>query len=196
MRWFQLANVWLTTPSVAICEIYSIPAVERRSDQFWQLGEPGPTAIRNVGAADHPGAAARVVRSRARPWRAAEPRRPGAARARALRAGLEQRLRQEQTRVRDPSPRRRVGAARSAREAGRARLRQPGRRSTGGKASGADPKDKIEEYQTLNTLMREGLDQPARGPLCRQPRALRGICSSARSTASRRTITPRARWPA
>ena len=77
------------------------------------------------------------------------------ARARALRAGLEQRLRQEQTGVRDRGTAT-LGAARPAREARRARLRQP-RRSATSRASGADPKDKIEEYKTLNTLMREGL---------------------------------------
>ena len=77
------------------------------------------------------------------------------ARARAMRAGLEERLRLEQR------------AART--DAGRAavppdlleKLGALGYLSPGGpaetKASGADPKDKLDEYKTLNTLMRQGL---------------------------------------
>jgi arylsulfatase A-like enzyme/Flp pilus assembly protein TadD len=78
------------------------------------------------------------------------------ARARALRAGLEERLRQEQTRVRD-----RASGPASVPPDLLEKLGALGYVSLGGssvsKASGADPKDKIEEYQTLNTLMREGL---------------------------------------
>ena len=59
--------------------------------------------------------------------------------------------------------------------------------------SGADPKDKIEEYQTVNTLMREGLVALREGrfaaSLSRFQRS-----SRAASTASRRTTTRRARW--
>ncbi len=78
------------------------------------------------------------------------------ARARALRSGLEQRLRQEQTRVRDttsgpasvpPDVLEKLGALGYVSLSG----------GSHGKPSGADPKDKIEEYQTVNTLMREGL---------------------------------------
>ena len=77
------------------------------------------------------------------------------ARARAFRAGLEQQLRLEQTKQR---------GAESATAAVPPDLLEKlgalgyvsGRASTE-RASGADPKDKIEEYKTLNTLMREGL---------------------------------------
>lgn len=77
------------------------------------------------------------------------------ARARAYRAGIEQRLRQEQAAVRDP------GSVASVPPDLLEKLGALGYVSSGGpstsKASGADPKDKIDEYQTLNTLMREGL---------------------------------------
>jgi arylsulfatase A-like enzyme/Flp pilus assembly protein TadD len=77
------------------------------------------------------------------------------ARARAYRAGIEQRLRKEQAAVRDP------GSAASVPPDLLEKLGALGYVSSGGpsttKASGADPKDKIDEYQTLNTLMREGL---------------------------------------
>ena len=96
------------------------------------------------------------------------------ARARALRAGLEQRLRQEQTRVRDPSaarPRRfrptcSRSWARSATSAWAAGL--------GGKASGADPEGQDRRVPDAQHADARGARQPARGPLCRQPRALRG----------------------
>ena len=77
------------------------------------------------------------------------------ARARAMRAGLEQRLREEQT-----SARRETAAAAVPPDL-LERLGALGYVSAGGpsdtKASGADPKDKLEEYKTLNTLMRQGL---------------------------------------
>lgn len=77
------------------------------------------------------------------------------ARARAYRAGIEQRLRNEQAAVRDP------GSVASVPPDLLEKLGALGYVSSGGpstsKASGADPKDKIDEYQTLNTLMREGL---------------------------------------
>ena len=77
------------------------------------------------------------------------------ARARAYRAGIEQRLRKEQAAVRDP------GSVASVPPDLLEKLGALGYVSSGGpstgKASGADPKDKIDEYQTLNTLMREGL---------------------------------------
>lgn len=78
------------------------------------------------------------------------------ARARAYRAGIEQRLREEQTMLRDQG-----NATASVPPDLLEKLGALGYVSSGGastsKASGADPKDKIEEYQTLNTLMREGL---------------------------------------
>jgi choline-sulfatase len=77
------------------------------------------------------------------------------ARARAMRAGLEQRLREEQTAVRS-------GSAAAAvppdllEKLGALGYVSPGGPS-GAKASGADPKDKLEEYKALNTFMRQGL---------------------------------------
>ena len=76
-------------------------------------------------------------------------------RARAYRSGIEQQLRREQ-------------AARRGAESGTAALPPDMLEKLGAlgyvsggvaaeRASGADPKDKIEEYKTLNTLMREGL---------------------------------------
>jgi tetratricopeptide (TPR) repeat protein len=78
------------------------------------------------------------------------------ARARSLRNGLEQRLQQEQAALRDgvkataavpPDLLEKLGALGYVGGGGSANER----------ASGADPKDKIEEYKILNTLMREGL---------------------------------------
>jgi arylsulfatase A-like enzyme/Flp pilus assembly protein TadD len=78
------------------------------------------------------------------------------ARARSLRAGLEQRLRTEQAAMREPS-----SATASVPPDLLEKLGALGYVSAGGpakgQASGADPKDKLEEYQTVNTLMREGL---------------------------------------
>lgn len=78
------------------------------------------------------------------------------ARARAYRAGIEQRLRQEQTTLRGQG-----NATASVPPDLLEKLGALGYVSSGGpstsKASGADPKDKLDEYQTLNTLMREGL---------------------------------------
>ena len=77
------------------------------------------------------------------------------ARARAYRAGIEQRLRQEQATLRGGTATASVPADLLE------KLGALGYVSSGGpsssRASGADPKDKLEEYQTLNTLMREGL---------------------------------------
>ncbi len=77
-------------------------------------------------------------------------------RARAYRAGIEQRLRQEQTTLRGQG-----NATAAVPPDLLEKLGALGYVSSGGpatsRASGADPKDKIEEYQTLNTLMREGL---------------------------------------
>jgi len=77
------------------------------------------------------------------------------ARARAMRAGLEQRLRAEQTTARSdaaaaavpPELLEKLGALGYVSPGGPA----------GGKASGADPKDKLDEYKALNTLMRQGM---------------------------------------
>ncbi len=77
-------------------------------------------------------------------------------RARALRAGMEQRLRKEESALRgvgatnetvSPDLLEKLGALGYVSPTG----------SSMPKVSGADPKDKIAEYQTLNTLMREGL---------------------------------------
>jgi arylsulfatase A-like enzyme/tetratricopeptide (TPR) repeat protein len=77
-------------------------------------------------------------------------------RARAFRSGLEQRLRTEQATLRDagaanasvpPDVLEKLGALGYVGVAG----------SSVPRTSGADPKDKIGEYQVLNTLMREGL---------------------------------------
>lgn len=77
-------------------------------------------------------------------------------RARAYRSGIEQRLREEQAVLAKASP-----ATASVPPDLLEKLGALGYVSaTGGstpKASGADPKDKIEEYQAVNTLMREGL---------------------------------------
>jgi len=75
-------------------------------------------------------------------------------RARALRTGLEQQLRQERATLHG-------GAAASVPPDVLEKLGALGYVSASGApaatASGADPKDKIDEYQILNTLMREGL---------------------------------------
>ena len=77
-------------------------------------------------------------------------------RARAFRSGIEQRLRTEQAGLRDvstgkasvpPDLLEKLGALGYVGVAG----------SSVARTSGADPKDKIGEYQVLNTLMREGL---------------------------------------
>jgi choline-sulfatase len=77
------------------------------------------------------------------------------ARARSLRAGLEQRLRREQAAAVQ------TGATASVPPDLLEKLGALGYVSAGAgsapRASGADPKDKIDEYKTLNTLMREGL---------------------------------------
>ena len=77
-------------------------------------------------------------------------------RARAYRSGVEQQLRREQAALRGSEP-----AAATVPPDMLEKLGALGYVSPGGvsaeRASGADPKDKIEEYKTLNTLMREGL---------------------------------------
>jgi len=77
------------------------------------------------------------------------------ARARAMRAGLEQRLRTEQTTARSDA------AAAAIPPEMLERLGALGYVSPGGpsdsKAAGADPKDKLQEYKALNTLMRQGM---------------------------------------
>jgi choline-sulfatase len=78
------------------------------------------------------------------------------ARAKSLRSGLEQRLKQEQTAL--------VSADRATASVPPDLLEKlgalgyvSGAGASATRASGADPKDKIEDYKTLNTLMREGL---------------------------------------
>ena len=76
--------------------------------------------------------------------------------------------------MRDPSRGTRVGPARPARKAGRARVRQPGRRDrrqgVGRRSQGQDRR--VPDAQHADARRAHQL---ARGPLCRQPRALRGI---------------------
>ena len=78
------------------------------------------------------------------------------ARARADRGGLEQHLRQEQATLHAPE-----ATSSSVPPDLLEKLGALGYVGVGGpsatRASGADPKDKIEEYKALNTLMREGL---------------------------------------
>ena len=78
------------------------------------------------------------------------------ARARALRTGLEQRLRVERERVREPASANTSVPPDLLEKLGALGYVSPGGPTTT-RAAGADPKDKIEEYQTVNTLMREGL---------------------------------------
>ena len=78
------------------------------------------------------------------------------ARARALRAGLEKRLRQEQAAAREPGAANTTVSPDLLEKLGALGYVSAGKIATG-LASGADPKDKIDEYKTLNTLMREGL---------------------------------------
>ena len=77
------------------------------------------------------------------------------ARARAMRAGLEERLRAEQTTARSDA------AAAAIPPDLLEKLGALGYVSPGGapdsKAAGADPKDKLEEYKALNTGMRQGM---------------------------------------
>jgi arylsulfatase A-like enzyme/Tfp pilus assembly protein PilF len=77
-------------------------------------------------------------------------------RARAYRSGIEQRLREEQALLAKATP-----ATASVPPDLLEKLGALGYVSTAAgnapKASGADPKDKIEEYQIVNTMMREGL---------------------------------------
>jgi arylsulfatase A-like enzyme/Flp pilus assembly protein TadD len=77
------------------------------------------------------------------------------ARARAMRSGLEQRLRAEQTTARSDSAAAAIPPD-LLEKLGALGYVSPGGAS-GGKASGADPKDKLEEYKALNTLMRQGM---------------------------------------
>ena len=63
------------------------------------------------------------------------------------------------------------------------------------KASGADPKDKLEEYKTLNTLMRRGLDRASRRAAGGDAGAPRRPRRAAASTASRCTTTAAAPSP-
>ncbi len=96
------------------------------------------------------------------------------ARARAYRAGIEQRLRQEQAAVRDPG-----NTTASVPADLLEKLGALGYVSSGGpansKAAGADPKDKIDEYQTLNTLMREGLINLREGRYAASLERFRGL---------------------
>lgn len=78
------------------------------------------------------------------------------ARARSLRSGLEQRLKQEQSALR-AADRAKVAVPPDLLEKLGALGYVSGAAGSSPTASGADPKDKIDEYQTVNTLMREGL---------------------------------------
>jgi choline-sulfatase len=77
------------------------------------------------------------------------------ARARALRAGLEGRLRAEKQAASSDTARASVPAD-LLEKLGALGYLSPGGPSAS-KAAGADPKDKLEEYKALNTLMRRGL---------------------------------------
>src|SRR5262249_31740637 len=77
------------------------------------------------------------------------------ARARALRAGLEQRLRAEQTAARS-APAAAVVTPDLLEKLGALGYVSPGA-SAESSTRGADPKDKLEEYKLLNTEMRQGL---------------------------------------
>ena len=77
-------------------------------------------------------------------------------RARAYRSGIEQHLRREQTALRGTESATATVPPDMLEKLGALGYVSPGGVSTE-RASGADPKDKIEEYKTLNTLMREGL---------------------------------------
>ena len=77
------------------------------------------------------------------------------ARARAMRAGLEERLRAEQTTARSDTAAAAIPPE-LLEKLGALGYVSPGGGS-GGKASGADPKDKLDEYKALNTLMRQGM---------------------------------------
>jgi tetratricopeptide (TPR) repeat protein len=77
------------------------------------------------------------------------------ARARALRAGLDERLRLEQKASRTDSAREAVPPD-LLEKLGALGYLSPGGPASA-KASGADPKDKLDEYKTLNTAMRQGL---------------------------------------
>jgi arylsulfatase A-like enzyme/Flp pilus assembly protein TadD len=78
-----------------------------------------------------------------------------AARARAMRAGLEQRLRTEQATARSDTAAAAIPPE-LLEKLGALGYVSPGGPSSGN-ASGADPKDKLEEYKALNTLMRQGM---------------------------------------
>ena len=134
-----------------------------------RLERPAGAARRPVEI--HSGAPPRVVRPRSRPRRIEEPRRPGAAaRARVSVRDSSSTFAQEQTAQRGTEP-----AAAAVPPDMLEKLGALGYVSPGGvsaeRASGADPKDKIEEYKTLNTLMREGLVGSARKAIRRQPGA-------------------------
>jgi choline-sulfatase len=77
------------------------------------------------------------------------------ARARALRAGLEGRLRLERNKASTDAATASVPPD-LLEKLGALGYVSPGG-PTGSKAAGADPKDKLEEYKVLNTLMRQGL---------------------------------------
>ena len=76
-------------------------------------------------------------------------------RARAFRSGIEQQLRLEQAARRGVESPAATVPADMLEKLGA--LGYVSGTASAGRASGADPKDKIEEYKTLNTLMREGL---------------------------------------
>lgn len=78
------------------------------------------------------------------------------ARARTLRAGLEQQLRSERDRATAGGPAAGAVSAETLQKLGALGYVSPGA-SSHDVAQGADPKDKIQEYETLNGLMREGI---------------------------------------
>lgn len=77
-------------------------------------------------------------------------------RAKAYRSGIEERLRVEQAALRGPSSGAPAIPPDLLEKLGALGYVSPGA-AAGATSSGADPKDKIDDYQQVNTLMREGL---------------------------------------
>ena len=105
----------------------------------------------------HPRAEARALRSRPRPWRAAQSGGPATSGARAPCARGSRPI----PATRTASARKPSGAGRDFRRASRAtgsaRLRETLADRRIAKSAGADPKDKLEEYKALSTLMQQAL---------------------------------------
>ena len=99
------------------------------------------------------------------------------ARARAYRAGIEQRLKQEQALLREPGQANTTVAPDLLEKLGALGYVSTGGAPANTLAAGADPKDKIKEYQTLNTLTREGLISLREGRYAASLRNFQGLLS-------------------